>query len=143
MMDRRIKRLYWIWNSMLRRCHDPRTKQYKDYGGRGIFVCDEWRMDFSAFYKDMGDRPLGRSMMDRIDNNGPYCKENCRWVDFKTSNSNRRWCVIVDGKTMKQYLRDLDQLDRYRMVMKRIKKGMSIKDALTTPARIWPSKLKP
>ena len=136
--DPYLQRLYWVWNSMIRRCHDPRVKEYLAYGGRGIAVCSEWR-DFWRFHDDMSPRP-GNAVLDRIDNDKGYAPDNCRWVDYKQSNSNRRWCLIVDGVTLKEYMRRTGQLHRYRMVTKRISKGMSISDALAQPPRLWNGK---
>lgn len=122
---------------MIRRCHDERTKQYGDYGGSGIAVCDEWRSDFWAFYDDMYPRPQG-GILDRLDNDAGYSKTNCRWATRQQSNTNRRYCISVGDKTLKEYMRDTWQLHRYRMVAKRIKKGMPIELAISQPARTWP-----
>lgn len=74
--------------NMMARCHNPKNKRYKDYGAKGLTVCDEWRGNFRQFYKDMRDCPDGYQI-DRIDNTKGYFKENCRWVDPKTNMSNR------------------------------------------------------
>ena len=74
---------------MLTRCYNPNFKQYRDWGGRGITVCDKWRHDYAAFYADMGARPKGY-MLDRIDVNGMYSPDNCRWVSRAISNANKR-----------------------------------------------------
>lgn len=84
--------LYTAWQSMIYRCHGKDTKgnpNYRKYGGRGIYVCKEWRDSFRKFASDMGDRPKGHSL-DRIDNDGPYSKENCRWATQLTQSLNKR-----------------------------------------------------
>jgi hypothetical protein len=92
----------WSYNNMMSRCHNPKNKRYKDYGTKGIVVCESWRGNFKKFYEDMGECPNGYQI-DRIDNNKGYYKQNCRWVDPKTNMSNRSvskiW--IVNGKEYK------------------------------------------
>jgi hypothetical protein len=82
----------WVsWKSMLERCGNPNAPNYRLYGGRGITVCDQWKGKdgFSAFFADMGKRERGMSL-DRINTDGNYCPENCRWADAKTQAQNRR-----------------------------------------------------
>lgn len=127
-------RLYWVWSDMKSRCSNPKHKAFANYGGRGITVCDRWST-FPAFAADMGERPEG-GMLDRIDNDGPYSPENCRWTDRKMQNSNRRNCIYVDhgGEqvTVKEYCRRAGIT--YRAVMKRIRdRNWPVEKALTTP----------
>lgn len=79
---------YNCWKALKNRCLNPKNIQYKNYGGRGITVCERW-LNFINFYEDMGNRPEG-CQIDRIDNNKGYCKENCRWTTNKINNRNRR-----------------------------------------------------
>ena len=90
--------IYNTWNAMLRRCENPKDSNFKDYGGRGIKVCERWHK-FENFLKDMGPRPLGKTL-DRIDNNGNYEPSKCRWIAMKGQSWNRRGNVrvVINGK---------------------------------------------
>lgn len=91
----RNKHLYNVWTTMLHRCNDPKRKKYKDYGGRGISVCPEWN-DPNVFidWAEQNGYELGLQL-DRIDNNGNYAPDNCRWVTPKENSRNRRNTVFL------------------------------------------------
>ena len=81
------------------RCLNEKSKDYPSYAGRGIKICQQWIDSFEAFYKDMGEKPKGTSL-DRIDVNGNYSKENCRWATASEQQRNKRiaWRWEIDGK---------------------------------------------
>ena len=81
---------YQAWSDMLQRCYNPNCKDYKNYGGRGITVCDRWLHSYENFLKDMGRAPGKGYSIDRINNNGNYDPGNCRWATSSQQNSNKR-----------------------------------------------------
>lgn len=87
--------LFAVWRSMLARCKNPNCKAYKNYGGRGIEVCERWG-DFENFILDMGEGYQSGLTLDRTDNSQGYYKENCRWVSYKTNCRNKRGNRVID-----------------------------------------------
>lgn len=80
---------YGVWESIKKRCLDTKNRSYKNYGGRGITICDEWKNNFLSFLKDMGEAPE-KCVIDRIDNDKSYEPGNCRWITQKENCRNKR-----------------------------------------------------
>ena len=133
-MSRKRERLYWVWAEMLGRCRNPRHRQFADYGGRGISVCERW-LTYANFAADMASRPEGLSI-DRRDNDAGYSPDNCRWATRKEQNSNRRNCIFVEHQgervTLREYCRRADIA--YRPIIKRIQeRNWPVQLALSIP----------
>ena len=79
---------YWAWQNMKARCNNPNYQDYHRYGGRGIHYDPKWE-DFQTFFEDMGSKPFPNAQVDRIDNDGNYTPENCRWVTPAEQSRNR------------------------------------------------------
>ena len=124
-------REYRIWIGMRRRCYDKKLKHYKNYGGRGINVSKEWYNSFNEFYKDMGLCPKGMTL-DRIDYNGDYCKENCRWATDKEQARNRRDNHIIEAfgkkQTIAQWSEELNI--PWETIHGRLRRNLSIEEVL-------------
>ncbi len=121
---------------MIRRCTRPNSRAYANYGGRGIRVCDRW-LTFENFIADMVQRPVGHSL-DRIDNDGPYSPENCRWATDIEQHRNRRDNRLEtfrgQTKTLAEWAEEFGI--RYATLHSRItKQGWSFERALTEPVR--------
>ncbi len=86
---------YRIWLGMVGRCHNPQNCNWDGYGAQGIRVCKKWRKSFAAFLEDMGERPGYGWSIDRIDNDGDYTPNNCRWADSATQARNKSTNVVL------------------------------------------------
>ena len=96
-------RLYKIWHNMKQRCENPNNKSYQNYGARGIFICAEWN-DFEPFYRWAISHGYNESLtIERIDNNGPYCPENCEWANLKRQARNKRNVPLYHGKSLAEW----------------------------------------
>ena len=131
-------RLFNIWEQMKKRCGNPSNSGYKNYGGRGITVCEEWAQSFEAF-RDWAHANGYRDdlTIDRISNDGNYCPENCHWVTTAEQNSNRRFNhnITHNGEThtLAQWARLTGVKEA--TLWRRIKRGWSVEKALTTKVR--------
>ena len=99
---------YNSWSDMRSRCRDSFNASYKHYGGRGIKVCDRWNANdgsgYLNFLADMGRKPSPRHSLDRIDPDGDYCPENCRWATMKEQNMNKKNTTVVEWNGEKDSL---------------------------------------
>lgn len=127
---------YYAWGSMRKRCESPGAKFYEKYGGRGIKVCNRWQ-SYENFLGDMGRKPTKNHSLDRIDNDGDYTPENCRWATKSQQTRNRSASVWIEfnGKTqlMGDWAAELGI--NYHALYQRVRKGWTIERAFTTPAK--------
>lgn len=130
------RKLYGIWKKMIERCTDKTCDRYKDYGGRGISMCHEWLDDFDEFCDWAKAHGYASGLtIDRIDNDGNYSPENCRWVTKREQNRNKRTNLLVEyrGET-KPLIEWCEELGlRYDPIHNRITKGWDVEKAFNTP----------
>lgn len=127
-------REYWVWVSMHQRCENENNKSFRNYGGRGIKVCERWE-SFGEFMNDMGYRPSSRHTIERIDNDGHYSPDNCRWATRHDQSRNTRQNHLIAFNGTTQCLADWAyQLGMsFNTLEKRLRDGWTEEDALTTP----------
>ena len=127
--------IYSVWNGMVDRCHNPNSQAFRNYGARGITVCDSWQK-FENFYIDMGDAPPGLTL-DREDNELGYSKTNCRWVAVETQQNNKRSNVVLqfrgESLNVTQWAKKLN-VPR-QLIYDRLRQGWSTERTLTEPKR--------
>lgn len=131
-----VSKTYQSWQSMVQRCTNPNNKDYYNYGGRGIKVCESW-LEFENFLEDMGEAPKGYQI-DRVDNNGNYCKPNCRWATRTEQARNMRTNHLKTYKNKTQCISAwAEEFDiNYSTLYSRIfTYNWSLEKALITPVR--------
>ena len=127
-----IHSAYSTWANMKQRCTNPKLKHYKNYGGRGIRVCKRWMESFAYFLADMGEKPSPEHSLERLDNNGGYNPDNCRWATRAEQSKNKRnnFLLTYNGqtKTISGWAKSLG-IDR--MTLKgRLRRGWPLERAL-------------
>lgn len=137
-------KLYQVWIGMRARCRDPKHISYANYGGKGIYVDPRWD-DYSAFrdwsyasgYVDPEPGVRSKLAIDRVDENGPYAPENCRWITQRKNNQRlsryRRYPAFGELKTMSEWAEDPRCLPPYYTLRNRLQRGWDPERALTTP----------
>lgn len=124
------------WSSMIGRCYRLSDPHYPAWGGRGISVCDRWRDSFVAFLEDMGEAPSPGHTLERINNDGQYCKENCRWAlhaeQARNTRRNRR--LTFNGRTMilSDWAREIGL--EANVLSTRLRRGWTVEEAISTPS---------
>ncbi len=132
----------WMaWKAIRQRCRNPNHREWKDYGGRGITVCERWNV-FLNFLQDMGVKPSPDLSIERIDNNAGYCKENCIWATRRVQNRNTRRNIILTFNGKSQTLKDwaTEFGINHNTLGFRILRGWPMEKALAQPkpSKRWP-----
>lgn len=134
-------KIHWIWAGMIQRCGNPNNKNYADYGGRGIRVCDEWKNSFAVFHAYVSGLPNFDSenmTLDRIDNNMGYSPDNVRWLPRVQQMRNTRKNVLLTHNGKAQCVSAwAEELEIQSSTLSwRVRAGWSTERVLTTPARM-------
>ena len=129
---------YQAWISMRTRCYSQKYCKYKNYGGRGIVVCDRWRDSFENFLSDMGEPPTKDHSLERMDNNGNYSPENCKWIPLAEQSRNRRNVRLItyggETLTLTEWAKKLGMTKQ--SLEYRLNSGhWTLQDAFNTPVR--------
>lgn len=117
--------LYQTWIDIRRRCNNPKRPEYRNYGARGIQICERWNNSFHAFLEDMGEKPSSRHSIDRINNDGDYEPANCRWATVSEQHNNtRRNVIVIGGLNIRQAAKTLGISEH--AIVKRHRNGRQI-----------------
>lgn len=139
-LSHKYPKLYSVWNTMRHRCYNPRNWKYKDYGGRGITVCEEWRNNFPNFFNwAMAYGYQEGLTIDRIDVNGNYEPTNCRWATLKQQarNKTNNKMITYNGETksLVEWCEYLGLQPYYDTIGARIRVGWDVERAFTQPIK--------
>lgn len=131
---------YQSWCDMLKRCYRPTSQRYPHYGGRGIAVCDRWRLSFENFLADMGRKPTSSHTLDRINVHGNYEPGNCRWATRSEQMRNKQSTRLYPFRGKRRSLAEISELCGVEInaLFKRIARGWSISRATTLPPQSRP-----
>lgn len=123
---------YAIWAAMRNRCTNPNDRNYKNYGGRGITLCEQWQ-SFASFYADMGGRPSSNHSIERVNNDGPYSPDNCIWATPEEQQLNRRTARLItfNGQTHNLATWAKRTGIRVTCILHRLDAGWTVERALT------------
>ncbi len=134
-------RLYNIWKSIKQRCYNSKNKDFKNYGGRGITVCDEWKNDFNAFYDwAMANDYKDDLTIDRVNTNADYSPNNCRWVNriIQNNNTRRNLYITYNGETHTvAEWENILNISRNVLRLRLFRNNWSVEKAFETPTRQW------
>jgi len=131
----RTHQMYNTWVKMKSRCYNKNDAKFPIYGGRGISVCDEWKSNFEVFSSDMGEKPTAGHTLDRLDNNGPYSRDNCRWATAIEQSRNKRNHRLVEHNGAKVPLSQAcaETGINYRAALYRLNRGKAWMPLPTPP----------
>lgn len=141
-MRTRDNKLYKCYYSIKNRCYCVTSRDYKNYGARGIGMSDEWRNSFKAFETwALANGYQEGLLIDRIDNNGDYSAENCRWVTIEQSNKNKRNVIMIDGMSLSEYCETYGF--PYTTILNRLRSGWTLERTFKEPINTYfSSKIK-
>jgi len=126
---------YRTWGAMIQRCYNEKSPYWQRYGGRGIQICPQWRESFECFHQDMGDPPSPQHSIDRIDNNGDYSPQNCRWAtqrqQMQNTRRNRLLTFAGETKCLSVWAEELGV--NSATLTGRLDTGWTVEEALSKP----------
>ena len=136
--DSQYRKLYQCQKDMIGRCHNPKSAPWHNYGGRGISVCDEWRASYPVFKEwALANGYQSGLELDRANNDGDYCPENCRWVSHKVNSRNTRkvkpYLAFGERKILPEWAEDERCAVDHETLKTRVKRGWDVEPAILTP----------